>query len=113
MSHRGARSRAGKYSGWSRTVVARFYCRGGLGRESPRGKTISDRLTSFGRFAVHLHDVFEDFGVRKILVINDIRFARHAEVLDGERNEFPFPDLAVARAARENGHAEVAFHKDP
>ena len=49
--------------------------------------------------------------MRKILVINDIRFARHAEVLDGERNEFPFPDLAVARAARENGHAEFAFPK--
>ena len=49
--------------------------------------------------------------MRKILVINDIRFARHTEVFDGERDEFPFSDLAVARAARENGHAEVAFHK--
>ena len=43
--------------------------------------------------AVELHDLADDVGVRKIAVVQDARFAHHAEIFDGQGGDFAFLQL--------------------
>ncbi len=61
------------------------------------------------RFSVHFCDAGNHFGVSESLVIYDRRFARHAEIFDGERNKLSFAYFLITGVFGKNGYPDVFF----